>query len=143
MSGKSVLLVDDEQDFAEALAARLIHRGYRVEVALSGPAAIEQVKKGTWHAVVLDLIMPGMGGLETLGHILSIDPDLQVILLTAHGTVKAGVDAVKSGATDFLQKPADFNELLEKLQTAAEKKMILIEKRTAEEIAEILRTRGW
>jgi DNA-binding NtrC family response regulator len=143
MSGKSVLLVDDEQDFAEALAARLLRRKYRVDIALAGPAAIEKVEKGTYHAVVLDLVMPGMSGLETLERILAIDPDLQVILLTAHGTVKAGVDALKSGATDFLQKPANFDELLEKLQSAAEKKMILVEKRTAEEIAEILRTRGW
>lgn len=143
MNGKSVLLVDDEADFAEALAARLTHRGYRVDVALSGAAAIELIGQRTYHAVVLDLVMPGMSGLDTLERVLGIDPDLQVILLTAHGTVKAGVDALKSGATDFLQKPADFGELLEKLQAAAEKKMILIEKRTAEEIAEILRRRGW
>jgi DNA-binding NtrC family response regulator len=143
MSGKSVLLVDDERDFAEALAARLERRGYRMEVVHDGQAAIDKVGGITFDAVILDLVMPGMSGLATLRRILEVDPDLQVILLTAHGTVQAGVDAVKLGASDFLQKPADLDQLLDKIQEAAKKKMILVEKHTAEEIADILGRRGW
>ncbi len=143
MSGKSVLLVDDERDFIDALSSRLERRGFKMSVAYDGPSAIELVGKSTFDAVILDLVMPGMSGIETLERILEIDPDLQVVLLTAHGTVKAGVDALKTGASDFLQKPADLEELLEKIQEAAAKKMILVEKRTAEEIADILRRKGW
>jgi len=143
MSGKSVLLVDDEADFAEALSGRLQRRGYRVGIALNGLTAIEMVGHRSYDAVILDLMMPGMSGLETLERILEVDPDLQVILLTAHGSVRAGVDALKTGASDFMQKPAEFKELLAKLQDAADQKMILVEKRTAEEIAEILSKRGW
>jgi two-component system, OmpR family, response regulator len=143
MVGKNILLVDDEKDFSDTLAGRLSTRGFHVVAVYDGTAAIEKVKGSSFDAVILDMVMPGLSGLETLKRILKIDPDLQVILLTAHGTVKAGVDAVKSGATDFLQKPANLDDLMEKLQDAAAKKMILVEKRTGEEIADILRRRGW
>ncbi len=143
MSGKLVLLVDDERDFAELLAARLESRGYRTEVVDNGQEAIARVTEHTFDAVILDLVMPGMSGLDTLKRILAIDSDLQVILLSGYGTVQAGVDAVKLGASDFLEKPAELNQLLEKIQEAAKRKMILVEKRAADEISDILMRRGW
>ena len=71
--------------------------------------------------------MPEMDGLETLKQLKEINPDLQVILLTGHGTIDKGVEAMKLGAMDFVEKPADFQELLEKIKKAKDKRMLLIE----------------
>lgn len=143
MTDHRVLLVDDEEDFIDALAKRLKGRGLSVTTAENGNQAIEQVKKHDFDTVVLDLAMPGMDGIETLRHIKETDPDVQVILLTGHGTVPAGVEAMKLGAIDFLQKPATFEELLEKIREAGAKKAVLVEKRTEEHVSEILREKGW
>ena len=143
MNGKRVLLVDDEKDFIDALSARLSGRGLQTEVAYDGMTAVRMVKAAEYDAIVLDMVMPGMDGIETLKQVLEIDPDLQVILLTAHGTVQSGVEAVKEGAADYLQKPSPFADLLEKIQMAAAKKMLLVERRTESEIADILLRRGW
>ena len=143
MSGKRVLLVDDEKDFIDALSDRLAGRGLETDVAYDGMSAIELVRVNEYDAIVLDMVMPGMDGIETLKRVLEIDADLQVILLTAHGTVQTGVEAVKEGAADFLQKPSPLADILSRIQTAAAKKMLLVEKRTEAEISDILLRRGW
>ena len=143
MTGDRVLLVDDEEDFTEALAKRLEGRGLNVTTAESGAAALEKIRARDFDTVVLDLAMPGMDGIETLRRIKAEDPDVQVILLTGHGTVPSGVEAMKLGAIDFLQKPATFDELLEKIKEAGAKKALLVEKRTEEQVDEILRGKGW
>lgn len=143
MTGDRVLLVDDEEDFTEALAKRLEGRGLKVTTAESGAAALEKIRARDFDTVVLDLAMPGMDGIETLRRIKAEDPDVQVILLTGHGTVPSGVEAMKLGAIDFLQKPATFDELLEKIKEAGAKKALLVEKRTEEQVDEILRGKGW
>ena len=143
MTGHKVLLVDDEEDFIEALAKRLKGRGLRVITAESGAEALEQVAAHEFDTVVLDLAMPGMDGIETLRRIKELDPDVQVILLTGHGTVPTGVEAMKSGAVDFMQKPATFEEVLAKINEAGAKKALIVEKRTEDQVSEILRERGW
>ena len=143
MSGKRVLLVDDEKDFIDALSDRLAGRGLETDVAYDGMSAIELVRVNEYDAIVLDMVLPGMDGIETLKRVLEIDADLQVILLTAHGTVQSGVEAVKEGAADFLQKPSPLADILSRIQTAAAKKMLLVEKRTEAEISDILLRRGW
>ncbi|MCK4462009.1 MAG: response regulator, partial [candidate division Zixibacteria bacterium] len=85
-----VLIVDDERDFAGALAERMQNRGLEVDTAYSGPEALKFVASRTYHAVVLDLAMPGMDGIETLQRMLSLNADLQVILLTGRATVDKG-----------------------------------------------------
>ena len=107
-----VLLVDDEPHFIKMLAERLSVRGFSVETAGGGSEAVERVKEEPYDAIVLDLLMPEMDGLETLKQLKEINPDLQVILLTGHGTVDKGVEAMKLGAMDFVEKPADFHDLL-------------------------------
>jgi len=114
-----------------------------VTTAESGAAALEKIRARDFDTVVLDLAMPGMDGIETLRRIKAEDPDVQVILLTGHGTVPSGVEAMKLGAIDFLQKPATFDELLEKIKEAGAKKALLVEKRTEEQVDEILRGKGW
>jgi len=143
MSGERVLLVDDEEVFVEALALRLQSRGLLVETAESGTVALEKAQEQSFDAVVLDLAMPGMDGLETLQRLREQNPDLQIILLTGHGTVQKGVEAMKLGALDFLEKPAEFKELLAKIEQASKKKTLLMQKRAGGEVAELLRKMGW
>ncbi len=143
MSGTRVLLVDDEELFVTALAKRMAKRGLSVDTAPDGTTALEMVRERGFDAIVLDLAMPGMDGIETLEKMLQLNPDLQVILLTGHGSVQAGVEAMKHGAVDFLEKPADFQELLQKIEQAAANKMLLVEKHAEDEVEDILRKKGW
>jgi len=138
-----VLVVDDEEQFVLAFAKRLSARGFAVETAGSGEEALEAMRHRRFDAIVLDLAMPGMDGIETLQHMLRLDPDAQVLLLTGHGSVHAATEAMKAGAADFLEKPADFPELLEKIRACIEKRLKLGMQKSEEEIAEILRKRGW
>jgi two-component system OmpR family response regulator len=138
-----VLLVDDEPHFVKLLAERLEGRGCNVETAGGGPEAIDKVKGEPYDAIVLDLLMPDMDGLETLKQLKEINPDLQVILLTGHGTIDKGVEAMKLGAMDFVEKPADFKELLEKIKKAKDQRMLLVEKRHEERIKELMKSKSW
>jgi DNA-binding NtrC family response regulator len=143
MAKATVLLVDDEEDFTATLSERMEQRGLEVDVSSSGPDAIQQVHAKTYDAVILDLAMPGMNGIETMKRLLGDNPDLQVILLTGRATVRDGVEAMSEGAMEFLEKPADLDLLLNKIGTAQENRVLLMEKRVQETITEILRTKGW
>ena len=143
MAHVKVLLVDDEEEFVRALQKRLTARGLQVETALRGDDAVKMVKAGAFDVVVLDLAMPGMDGVETLKHIRAVDDEVQVILLTGHATVQKGVDAMKEGAADFLQKPAEFADLLAKIEEVAAKKFALAAKRRERELGDILGHKGW
>jgi two-component system OmpR family response regulator len=115
-----VLVVDDEEDFASAIVDRLKRRGFLADASFSGWAALESVQSAEYDAVVLDLKMPEMNGLETLKKIRQIDPDVQVIVLTGHGTVSEGIGGMQLGAADFLQKPVEIEVLCTSLEAAAE-----------------------
>ncbi len=143
MEKDRVLLVDDEEEFVRALAKRLRTRGLNVDISGDGRSAVDKVKKNDFDVIVLDLAMPGMDGLETLKRLREVNPDLQIVLLTGHGSIKAGVEAMKEGAADFLEKPAEFSELLAKIKEASAKHMVLVEKRREDEVTDILRDRGW
>lgn len=138
-----VLLVDDEQDFVTVLAERLEGRGINVDTCLNGADALGQSRKETYDAVVLDLEMPGMNGIETLKAMLAENPDLQVIFLSGHGTLQSGVEAVREGALEFLEKPADITTLLAKIEEAKTERIVLLEKRMEEAISDVLRRKGW
>lgn len=143
MAKDKVLLVDDERDFTEILSERMESRGVDVDTAASGPEALEKVKGRPYDAIILDLAMPGMDGIETMKHLLGENPDLQVILLTGHATLEKGVEAMKLGAVDFLEKPADIQKLMEKIEEAKATRMLLVERRVEEKIKDILETRWW
>ena len=143
MEKNRVLLVDDEEEFVRALAKRLRTRGLEVEITGDGESAVEKVKQNGFDVVVLDLAMPGIDGLETLKRLREVNEDLQVVLLTGHGSIRSGVEAIKGGAVDFLEKPAEFSELLAKIKEASAQHTLLIEKRRAERVNDILRGRGW
>ncbi len=138
-----VLLVDDEEDFTEVLAMRLESRGMAVDIAQDGPTALSKIDEKSFDAVILDLSMPGMDGIETLTRMRAKNQDIQVILLTGRATLEKGIQAVKLGAAEFLEKPADIDLLVEKVREAQEKKGFLIEKRAEESVSKIMRNKGW
>lgn len=138
-----VLLVDDEVEFTEALAERMQARGLSVDTVDSGEAALEAVKGKDFHAVILDLAMPGMDGIETLRRLRKENPDLQIIVLSGRATVQKGVEAMKLGAMDLLEKPADIKEIIEKIEQAKGRRSILMAKEFEQRIKDITRKRGW
>ena len=138
-----VLLVDDEEEFLALLAKRLETRNLKVSKAASGEDAIEIVNKQDFDVILLDLAMPGMDGLETLQKIKNDHPEADVIILTGHGTIQAGIEAMKLGADDFLEKPVDINVLMEKIKNSKEKHVLILQKQTKEEIKNILKSKGW
>jgi len=138
-----ILIVDDEEDFVEALSARLETRGLKVSTAASGQEAIEQVKELRFDAIILDLAMPGMDGIETLQVLRERLPDVQVILLTGHGTLQQSVEAMKLGAMDFLEKPVELDALLGKIREAKSNTDAATDKKAQELVDEILATKGW
>ena len=138
-----VLLVDDEEEFVIALSKRLRARQLEVSTAANGESALAAVRTHKYDAIVLDLAMPGIDGLQTLKRIRELDNEVQVILLTGHGTVQSGTEAMHLGAMDFLEKPADFEDLLARIRAAVAKKLRLVDQHTEEQVAAILRKKGW
>jgi DNA-binding NtrC family response regulator len=143
MNDCTVLLVDDEIDFVEALGDRLEARGLHVVRTHDGPSALSAAEEKTFDAIVLDMAMPGMDGLETLEGLLKINPDLQVILLTGRATLEQAATAIRIGALDLLEKPADIETLVAKIELAATKRWAMEEKRIEEKVADIMRKKGW
>ncbi len=138
-----VLLVDDEKEFIETLAERMQNRGMDVSSTTSAVEALKMTEEESYDAIILDLKMPEMDGIEVLAALKERHPELQVILLTGHATVQKGIEAMKLGAMDFLEKPFDIKVLSEKIKKAHTQKMIIVEKRTQEKIKQIIQEKGW
>ena len=119
MADYSVLLVDDEEEFVSALSERLMLRGIEVDSALNGEDALARLVEKDFEVVILDVMMPGLGGLEVLRQIKSTHPNTQVILLTGHGSTREGIEGMRLGAFDYLIKPVDIEEMLAKMKEAA------------------------
>lgn len=143
MTDCRVLLVDDEVDFVDVLADRLEARGLQVVKAHDGKQALEAAEERVFDAIVLDMAMPGMDGLETLEGLLKINPDLQVILLTGQATLEQAATAIRIGALDLMEKPADIGILVSKIELAATRRWAMEEKRIEEKVADIMRKKGW
>jgi DNA-binding NtrC family response regulator len=143
MNETTVLLVDDEAEFVSALAERLEARGLVVETAANGGIAIEKVQKRAFDAILLDMAMPGLDGVETLKQLLAINQDLQVILLTGQATLRQAVEAMKLGALDLLEKPADIRVIVTRIEDAARRRSSLEDKRVQERVQDIVRKKGW
>jgi len=119
MAEYRVLLVDDEEEFVSALSERLMLRGIEVESALNGEEALAIMVEKEFEVVILDVMMPGLGGLEVLRQIKTTHPNTQVILLTGHGATREGIEGMRLGAFDYLIKPVDIEEMVEKMKEAA------------------------
>ena len=109
---ETILIVDDEKNYLTILSAVLEDEGFEVLTALGGREALEVHKTSDLDLIVTDMKMPGMDGIELLEHIKSVDPDLPIIMMTAHGTVDKAVEAMQKGAYSYILKPFDNEPLI-------------------------------
>ncbi len=118
MTIQRILLVDDESEFVDTLAERLYLRGYHAETANDGETALRSIEDNCPDLVVLDLKMPGLGGMDVLKEIKKTNHLMPVILLTGHGSTKEGIEVMHQGAYDYLIKPINIEELIKKINEA-------------------------
>jgi len=123
MKNMKVLLVDDEEEFVKALAERLKMRDLRSDTVLDGEEALSYVEDQEPDVMVLDLKMPGIDGMEVLRQVRKAYPNIQVIILTGHGTEKDEEEAKRLGAFDYLEKPVNLDVLVKKMKAAYRRKM--------------------
>ena len=154
MTPINFLLVDDEKPFIDNLAQRLRQRGFDVVCAFSGMEALNQLDNDdTIEVVVLDVIMPGMDGIETIKKLKKKHPTVEVIMLTGHSTINHAVEAIKLDAFDYLTKPCDINQLISKAEQAVSRrnerkakifdvriKLYITKEERDEQIAQILKS---
>ena len=119
---KRILLVDDEQAFVETLADRLRTRDFYVTTAISGNEALEILKEYNYDVAIIDVLMPGIDGVETLKRIKKLKPLTEIVMLTGHATVETAIEGMKLGAYDYLIKPCEIDTLIEKINGAYERK---------------------
>jgi two-component system, NtrC family, response regulator HydG len=138
----TLLVADDDPGLRESLERTLTREGYRVVLASDGRAALERVQAGGIDLIVTDLKMPGLTGLELLRAAKAIMPDVDVILLTAFGTVEEAVKAMKDGAYDFLTKPFRREQLIKLIDKALERRELIEQNRDLKKQLEDLRAKG-
>ncbi len=139
---KKVLLVDDEEEFLEVMAERMRARDMEVTTSTSATEALAMIASESYDAVIMDFMMPEIDGIQAIKDIKGKKPETQIILLTGHATVQKSVEAMKAGAMDFVEKPADIDALSEKIKQAHNKKAIIVEKKSQDKIIEALRKFG-
>ena len=120
MCNLKVCLIDDEKEFVTTLGERLELRGFKIQIATDGEDALQMIEDDPPQVVVLDVLMPGLGGLEVLKRIKSSKPEIAVILLTGQGSTKEGIEGMKLGAFDYLMKPVKIDDLITKMQKAVQ-----------------------
>ena len=128
MKNATIMLVDDEERFLSTTRKLLEKRGYNAITASNGNMALELLDRKPVHVVILDVKMPGMDGIETLKAIKARHPMVEVIMLTGHATVESAVQGLKSGAVDYLMKPADIDDLVVRVEEAYARRQQLDEK---------------
>jgi DNA-binding NtrC family response regulator len=120
--GIRVLVVDDEQSFAEILSKRLELRDFEVTSVFSGEEAVRLLKERDFDVILLDVLMPGKSGIDTLKDIMKIDPLSHIIMLTGHARVDTAMEGMELGAYDYLIKPAEIKAMVEKIKLAYDHK---------------------
>lgn len=113
-----VLVVDDEKEFAQKIGKRLELRNFDVTCVFSGDEALALIRKQDFDVVLLDVLMSGRNGLDTLKEIKTINPLIQIIMLTGYARPDAAIEGMERGAYDYLIKPTDIEELVEKIMLA-------------------------
>ena len=121
---RHVLIVEDETPLRQAIAEQLNDRGYRVEQADSGEAAVSRLADFAFDIILTDLRLPGMDGSAVVEAAVARYPDIVAIVITGYGTVKDAVEAIKRGARDFISKPFQIDELLHVLDSALERRRL-------------------
>lgn len=118
MNAWNILLVDDEVEFVSTLAERLELRGINARVVYDGESALKTVADNEPQVIVLDVMMPGMKGLDVLQRVKETHPQTQVILLTGQGKTRDGIEGMRYGAFAYMMKPLDLDELIQTLDEA-------------------------
>jgi len=131
-----VLLVDDERDFLAALGKRLGKRGVIVTEAHTGEEAVARMAENPADVVVLDMKMPGMGGMRTLQEIKRVHPFVEVIMLTGHASLDSAIQGLECGAFDYVMKPMDFDKLFHRIQDAYTRKSLREERGAASAVSD-------
>lgn len=129
MAGERILIVDDEEGMRRLLVRVLAREGYETVAVASGPEALQQVGGESFDLVITDIKMPGMGGLDLLQELKSFDPGLPIVVITAYGTVESAVQALRSGAYDYITKPFETDEIKLTVAKALERERLLAENR--------------
>ena len=124
-----IMVVDDDIYLLKAIKQTLVLNNYHVDTFSTASKSLSAVTKVDYAAVLTDIKMPGMDGIELLDHIQQIDPKLPVIMITGHGDVAMAVSAIQKGAYDFLQKPVDEDVMMASLSRAVEKRQLVLENR--------------
>ncbi|MDY0041618.1 MAG: response regulator [Desulforhabdus sp.] len=138
-----VLLVDDEKEFVDVLAERLEARDFEVTRTYSGDEALAKVGEQELDVAVVDVLMPGTDGIETLREIKKVKPIMEVIMLTGHATVETAVEGMHQGAFDYLMKPTETKDLVVKIVNAYKRKAEHEERIRNAEIERIMLRRGF
>jgi two-component system response regulator PilR (NtrC family) len=123
----SVLVIDDEEIMREILETLLVREGYEVRLAASGAEGIELARSWNFDVAIVDVMMPGMNGLETLAELKKVDDDLPAVMITAFASVETAIAAMKSGAFDYITKPFKNDEVLVVLRNAMERRRLVAE----------------
>ena len=118
-----VLLIDDEKDFLDIMAERMGARGMDISTTTSAENALEMIQTESYDVVIMDFLMPEMDGFRALKLFKEIRPDVQIILLTANVPEEKCIEAIKLGAMDVIEKPADLNRLAQKIEEAKARKL--------------------
>ena len=133
MDRATILIVEDEETQRSLLAGLLRKEGYTVEEAGDGTSAIEHIRTKTIDLVLLDFKLPDMDGLTILKGVKEINPEVEIIMITAFGSIENAVNALKSGASEYLTKPIDLDDLLFKIKKIEDKKYLVHENRVLKE----------
>jgi len=123
-----IMLVDDEERFLQTTQKMIAKKGYDALTVTSGEECLKTLEEELVHVVILDVKMPGMDGVETLKHIKQRFPMVEVIMLTGHATAESAVEGLKLGATDYLTKPTNIDDLISKAEEAYNKRLALEQK---------------
>jgi len=132
-----ILLVDDEETLVEYISKRLLKKGFTVKATFSGEQALAAAEKDHYDVAVVDLKMPGMDGVETQKRLREIQPFLQCIVLTGHGSIESALESGQEDAFQYLLKPVDYDALVAGIKDAYEKKQELQGAKFQEEVRRI------
>ncbi|MBU2511929.1 response regulator [bacterium] len=124
-----ILLVDDEKEYIESLSERLKLRDFDVDISFNGQSALDRIRHCEYDIVVLDMLMPTMDGMMTYERMKAINPKIHVIFVTGHAQIETAIQGMASGVYDYLIKPIDLGELIEKIKMAHEHKLVLEEQK--------------
>lgn len=136
MDNIDLLIVDDDDEYRSTVARRFSRRGYRIQEAANGEMALELASRRQFHVAILDLVMPGLSGLELLDKLHDGSPDCEVVMLTGQGTIATAVEAMKHGACDFLTKPFPLADLEVVVQRAFDQRKLRAENRQLKAVLE-------